>query len=742
MRGMSMGMGTLLYGGGAGAATPTYTAPYHENFTGTAAANLNGRAVSDLTWTEVSGHVAAQNAVKLTGTGEAYGTANAGNGAFTFSYLAPTLGDELWAQRRLSAFAATFTLTYFSWAEDVAYVGDGSTNVWNKVVLSIGNSGLQGPVVQTLVGLTANSSTGAVTRESALNVYIEPGDNLELRGRKVGATYPRDIYHNGRKHKVGTFDFNTILSRNGRVALGGGMTNVAGRQVSDMDIVDPALHAAIRVDRPARVAQLNALGGLTIPLEGDYSLAAPTALTATVLKGTDESVVTGYASKAMTALVIDAPNKRWSATLTIDAADVTSAAMKTTGFIVRVERNDITGGGMAVDHTCLQYAGETTGTLGQSLAQQLWFNAQSGLTVKGWIAEGSSDRAAATIDRRYRRSTTIRNASKILDVLSTLTGVADKSLCFMEGGVGGRYIDERAVGTSFWTDFTEGVRMAGKSLGVLHLINGHFEVTDPSTHYGGSGATWTSPQLASIIAMIQAQMDAVDALQTEPVKVVVWPLGAIQTANNARAEAIRRLHWQLTQDYPSRYVRGPMTAHMQHATADVYHLSTPSYLVQATMLAYSTAKERGYISEDRVGPDIYSLTRNSATQLVVRFALNGASTMALANYAYASDGRGGLTFATDSAFASAVSPNAAPTVGTPSGGYVDVTFDFAANSFPGTAYLRGPYGSNPFNRANDATINSAMATNASIWQAVYADASVAAIQPYYHSSGNDYLSAS
>lgn len=730
----------LMQAGGAAAPPPTYAAPYEEPFAGTLATLLSTKTVNGAAWTYDQGHVVLTNVVAVTGTGEAYSTNNAGNGAFTWTYFTMPVADEQWHLRRLSPFGTSITSAMTAWAQEVAYIGPG--NIWDKINFSPSGVGNQQLILRAQAGIAANAVP--TTREATSNVYVEYGDSIEVRKRKVGATILYDHYHNGRKVKVGTFDVAALgLTYNGRIGVGGAIATLAQRQLSDVLAGDPATHAMIRVDRPARVAQLNDDGSLTLHLEGDYSLAAPGALKATVLKGTDESTVSGYASVAMTALTTG--SNRWTATLDIAAADVTSAAMKTTGFIVRVERHDLIGGGFAYDHTCLQYAGEVAIGFGQSLWTMMTLTTQSALTQTGWVGQGCTDLSTAVIDRRYTRGLNNKATAKLNEIFAAQSGVSDKSIAVIATGKGGTDVTERVVGGSIWTaDYVPAMSLGGSGFGCAIIVNGQYEITDGASHYGG---TFNSGQQTTFKNSVLAQLAAMETVAGRALGVVVVPVGAVQGGTDSKAQAVRRTQWELLAEIVAANgsrvaVRGPMTADLQHT--DIYHLNAAGYLEQSRRLGFAWAKARGFISVDREGPTLDTVTRNSATQVVVRFNLNGATSIELTNYAYASDARGGLTFATDSAFASPVSPNAAPTIGTPSGGFCDVTFDFAGSSFPGTVYVRGPYGSNPFNRANDATINADMAGKASVWRGVYSGGAsdVAPIQPYFHSSGNDYLSDS
>jgi hypothetical protein len=126
---------------------------------------------------------------------------------------------------------------------------------------------------------------------------------------------------------------------------------------------------------------------------------------------------------------------------------------------------------------------------------------------------------------------------------------------------------------------------------------------------------------------------------------------------------------------------------------------------------------------------------------------SASNTISVDNTAYASDYRGGLAFATDSGFVSQVSPTAVSVVD--NGATASLTFTFPSNSFPGTAYLRGPWGQNPFNRDNNSTIEGlnpsteSMKTKASMLREAWSGEVSIPIQPYYNgASGPDYFSAS
>lgn len=726
-----MPAGRMLMGVGSRKLLPpaiTYTGPYHDDFAG-AAGSIAGRSSSGLTWAINPGAISNTTSVQTSGDGNVIGGFGTSPGG-TFALWPVPSTPNRWATYRLNPLAANASIQGML-ASEVTWV---SAATWRKMQLDLT---ITGGAPSTFSGRYSNSGTSTTTGTSAgavLSVPLQKGDTIGYRKRTAGAAVYWDLYHKGRLLKVGTVDLAAAgVTFNGTIGFRGDLQGSSVKQITDLDVGDPDTMAMISIDRPCRVAQMNANGSVTLRLDGDYSQGQPAALYATLYNAATEAVVTAYTGGvAVTNLTFPSAG-RWKCTVVIAAADLPAVA---DGYLLKIERRDITGGGSAFDYTGIERQGEVCAIYGQSLGVGIWNNTQTGLTPAGFTSDGSNDSnlAAADIDRRYLNGDATRATSKLMETFSTLSGLATNRLATILGGKSATYVLERVPGhaTGIFAALIQGVQRAGDDCSVLIDISGHYEATDSRTLMGG---TFNSTQQATYKANMQAIVDALEAETGRTWQVILTPLGSLQTTGkDVISQSVRRITWELTQDYPTRYFLGAPNSDLQHLTNDVYHPIPTEYLEHARRLGYSWAKVKGFTTNGRLGPRMISVARIDAETIDVTFALEGAGSIAIVNTT--TDKTGGLGFATSSAFSSLVAPTGVSVVNS-----TKIRYTFPTNSFPGTAYIRAVWGANPFNLSNNATINNDFAAQASMVCETYTSERSIPVQPYYNASG-DYISAS
>lgn len=737
------------------------SAPFiQDDFSGTTNTVLNtaisGRTttVGAASWTNDPGATSPviTSALALTGTGELYGANNSGNAANAANYIVPSGGftDQRWIYRRLSPNQTSTLLIDRSWINDVTFVGP--TNLWNKMGTVPSGVATPGGTLATirLMALTNASVSAAMSTnilEGPTNVDFQAGDSVMTRQRKSGATWVLDYYWNGHLLQNGSVDVSAQgITLNGNAGFGTALVNAAGKQVDDFAVGDPVSQAYATIDRINRVAQVNPDGSLTIHLQGDYTLGVPT-LTYSYQTKSGVSV-TGYDAKPLT--LTSASGGRWTGSFTVASAD------KISDYQIRIDRTDVTGSGTPHFISGLENWGEVILGYGQSLNTKMMedTSATASAGVQGFYTTATTN-ALTRINWRGGYVKTTIPISWMHNAMITASGLTGARLSYAEGGFGGTFMTQRTPTSSpstIYDDMIAGIDLAGGDIGLFMDISGQFEIT---------GAFTPSIYISNINAIVAG----VEAKVGHTIKVLILPVGGVGVNGggdpatlNAQGESVRQTQLGLILNNgglsaPQRYYLGPPTTDLQHTGTggiDQYHLvdTTFGFPEQARRIAYSWAKVQGYSSVDRSGPTIFSLTWNSATSLTVRFNKNGAPTMTIINTAFSSDFRGGLSFSyNDATFATQIAPTGSPTITDIDATYADLTFTFAASSFP-TAVLsrvRGPYGALPFSRSGSgtvygqATVVTAMKTNASIIGGNFADG-VIPVQPIWDGSIN-YITA-
>lgn len=727
--------------------------PYREDFTGAAGTLLSTMSVGGLAWTYRAGSSGVANPLKLTGTGELYGANNSGNGAFTATDIEVGVTDEAWIQYRASSVATSLTgLLQGAFRFEDSYIGDGSTNVWDYLALysSSASTGLR----QIRMGSVQSGAGNAAptSRQAASNIWQEvAGDVFEARKRKVGAAIYYDMYYNGELILTGTYDFAGLgLTLNGRYGVGGALANSTARALDSFEVGDPTQHAMLRIIRPTHVAHQASDGSVPLWLQAKYSLAAPTSVLVYIRNAATGAIVTGYDGVPLEGLTDDAANDKISGTLTIASGDCPAT------FQIGLQRGDITGGDGPIDWSCVQRPGIVILTFGQSLNTEADHKGPSGATasVQGWIIDGAYGPLAPSsdVERRVQKGPTDRAVSAFMERLAAQSGLSEQQIAVVRCGNGGTTFHERHIGTNGWTALLEGLRRAGNRITAMYRTEFEYEVTNNNANL--STPTSLSELNSVIRPLLDDQIDAIEAICGYSIPVILDPVGAVRSSTASvliNGEVCRKFAWDLATNYdPTRYKLGSYRMDMQGLTSDPYHNTDAGYLKQRKRGAWTVGVLLGYGSEHRRGPKITGITKDSDTQVTVTLDLQGATSLEITNQAYASDYRGGLTFATNSDFADGnqVAPTNA-SIGTPSGGSCTVTYTFGAGTFTGlTAYVRGPWGACPFSRNgassttwNDTTVNNAIDTNASMLQGVYSNGDKVPVQPTFGAgvSAADYL---
>ena len=749
--GLPFGSGPLV----AGAAS--LAAPYFDDFSGSTASIFNRNVpVGSPTksWGAGLDDNSTTASLRIDGSGHLIGQ-QAGSWFFTTMELDTGISAGKWWRAEMSGLVTTVNFNgtgpYFMVHHSVPSPTSGQSTRFNYMnggsVLGFGYSVNQ-----------ANSSGGTELLHTnvdaaGLGIYPRPGDVFELRKyTDVSAHVFMEPYYNGQQigatQRVDLLGvtLNDVLAIKGTVPTTG--------EIDAILIGDPAVHALLSVYLP-RVPQINADGSCTVNITGDFTGAAPGSLTWTLYDKATDAAVTGYVDLPVASLATGAPTTPSSSGSYTGKCAIAAGKVASTGAYIRVKRSGLASGGSTVARSCVFTPGQVALMYGQSLTTKMWEETNSiSFTppANGWTVDGSLDNNGSSaypvtsINRKTRPVNgaleSALNPAYLAYQLNVAAG-ADKPIAMIRGGMGGCFYHERLpadpLGTGIWAAAADGIRLAGGDVAYVFDCAGEYEGQGATGIAGYTMPTFTSTDQANLIADIQAIYDGLDAITGRACKVIIRPVGAIFTATDVRMEAMRRLQWKLTQDFPSRYILGGYVMDQQHtSSADQYHFAV--YSEQARRLAWALAKNLGLTTFDRTGPKLFSVTAWSATSVTVRFDKNGASALEAVNTTGTlTDYRGGLTFATDSGFASQVAPTAVSAPTNIDATYAEITWTFAAGSFPTKPYVRGPYGFNPFNRTNNTTVNGAIQTQGSMVRGVFAgeDQNIP-VQPYYSAAG-DYI---
>lgn len=568
-------------------------------------------------------------------------------------------------------------------------------------------------------------------------IWTQAGDTVESEFTEVAGVKYWTGYVNGFQASAPV----DITSWGGAFTKKHGFIGNIANCCDSFQIADPVEQATLRLFMPARTIYRNADGSATWRIKALYTGTVPTGLFATVYDVSSGSDV------AVSGL-IDVPLSDFSASAGVATGTLTaSSAQLSSGgpYFVRVVRkitSEIFGQvGTVVADGPYQTVGEIDIANGQSLAVAAFSQTATTATYAAptncWHLEGvptNGSTLGASYTRRQRPIAANTSTAALANVVKALSGV---NLTICSGGVSGTAIASRGVGSACQAALKESIDRAGGRVHFCHHVDGQSDITTAQ---------------ASYIAAIQAIYDDLDAYNGAPLKVLLHPIASCwknSTGNDEQWQDMRRLHWKLTQDYPSRYILGAFTLDCQHF--DSLHFNGDGYAVMDTRAGWARAKARGDVANDRNGPSLYSVTRVDAQTVYCLYDLNGADSLELVNTAYASEYHGGMSFSTAATksggtIATKLYPTGATVDASPTGTRQGITFTFAANTFPGTVYAWAAYGKNPFNpndnNTNTDPINLDLANKASMIRGVYSDGMKVALRPRFTTDSLDYLSAS
>lgn len=740
----------------AAPAAALLAAPYRDDFSG-AAGTITGRAVGDKAWAGVFGASGNANPNVLDGSGHL----NGGAGSlpnYSMTELDTGLSAGKWYRAELNAnpsAAAAFVGTNPQPGWFVINDSYVATNNWNRMVYNA--NGTINFSCRANSDIRSGGGTELLhtnTDSAGKGVYAQAGDVFELRKKTVGGTVYIEPYYNGQRIGPDLNVSSQSVPINDKFAIQGDLQTSA--QLDAIMVGDPAVHAMLSVYVP-RVPQVNADGSFVLSMSGDFTGPAPAGLTVTLYDKATDAPIAGYTAAAVASYATGAAKTESSSGSWTGKLSVAGGVVASTGAYVVVTRSDQAAPVTA--RSCVFTPGDAILIYGQSLGVKMWAEATAGVTytapANGWTVDGSLDNNGSStvhptlaVNRKTRPvNGSLENTLTTAYMAAILDGIAGATLphSYVRTGFGGTYYYQRQpsdpTATGIWGALLDGLRLAGGDVAYVFDVGGEYEaVGAPSTvGTGYTLSTFTSTDQANLVSYFQAIYDGLEAAIGRAVKVFVRPIGAIFTGADARCEAMRRLQWKLTQDYPSRYILGGYSMDLQHVTAsDQYHLN--GYQEQGRRLIYALAKAKGLTAFDRSGPKLFSVSAWSDTSVTVRFDKNGASGLEVVNtVATLTDYRGGLTFATDSGFTAEKVPTAVSAATDIDGTYAEITWTFAAGSFPTKPYVRGPYGFNPFNRTNNATVNGAIQTQGSMVRGIFTgEAMNIPVQPYYSAAG-DYI---
>lgn len=730
---------TLGLGSGGGAAAAPLVAAYYDDFK-TVSGTLNGRTVGSPT-------VASYNSIKdaaalggetvnalnvtTTGKGTVAGTsANSG----VHGYRNPTDAYD-WAEIKISSTSARLE----------AHIG-ASLAAKNLFEYAVGT-----PAATPYVG---GSATGGL---SLPYESTQVGDVIRFQTANVAGNDRLYVYHNGRlmgstatgQWSAGSYNLTGIgMTVTGKHGLRGDLTSAA----IDAYMGGTSSVARLSVINFGRAVQINSDGTVDwrIKMEFTGSVAPSVVKYNLQLESDGSTLATGTLSN----LVADTSVTPMLLYGTLANFTPTTSASTPHRVQPFIDTNVVDINGVAATLYALPSSpvifGNVVGTDGQSLRGGADDGTSTGASAvtNGWKVKTFG--ALAEYARENRANGANTTIGHFFTNCSSFSG---KPLNWCTAGVGGSSITTRGVGSASDLAARWALEGSGSKVALWRHTDGQSDV--PSGLLAGY-------QSALVALYADRKTRFGDAV------VMIDPVAAMHGDNDVRTEAMRRYQGfelpALRVASPSSYanfVCGPFTLDVQHATdgvsvTDSLHLinSIVGYGEQERRAALIYDFINGLNSIDRRGPELYALAKTDAQTLVLTVKLNGFTGLTAANTGYTTGKtdvfdcgiRFGTAVGTPSGATSAtITTRVAATgvsVGTPSGGFVDVTFTFATNTFPGTAYAGGPYGANPFNLSNATGVNAQFATRASMLQGTYLSETPVAIRPYWHSSGNDYLSAS
>lgn len=657
------------------------------------------------------------SAVKVnTTTGMMSGT-SANSGVHTAKSI--TSGDG-WVRYTVGSGAPTFELhrnmvggtDSFSGIRIVmsAMPTTGGTGVWRKVVSGTPTN----TPFQTFGTIQQGDVFGFVT--DSTNNRLIPYFN----GRVITATTTIPS---------GGFDM-TRMTLTGQHGILG---SSASSCVDEMEFGDSTM-GMLRLYQPTRVAQREANGDLIFTAEGVYTKADPASLKYNITTSAKVAVQT---AQPLSSAVIGS-----GAFSGVTTAFTPAAA---TSYILTVYRDDATGanGTIIKSHGPWVLPGEVDVAYGQSNMA----NSYATITTTSYTPPASSyyiDVATTPSglsnpvegDAVVRAMGTNVGPTQALSTLSA--GYSGIPTCLIQAGVGSTSIEQRSPGgdhEAWWYAMLAGIKMAGRRLRYCHWKDGESNV--------GSSTTYASTFFAD--------MALLDSFNGRNMVYLMSPVGSLggDTTTQSGWEAMRRLQVGMALDSRAngRLVISSYCMDLQHdGNNPALHYTGDSYAIfwrrQMMMRLYLDGKSAYHL----LGPSIASVAKVDNNNVDVTFNKNTLDSLSPQNTAVNSDFSGGLRFSSTSAAII-------------NGGRGDITsitncvqqsttttqevWRFTlGTAVPGSIYVSGPGGSDPFNPTGNTTIKANLRTQASIMSGLKTGEDWVAVQPYYDfTSGNDYLIA-
>ena len=693
--------------------------------------------------------------------------------AYTAASVTGTIGAQVTSGSTSGTTCTVVSLTGVITAGDtIVYTGRAV-----GTVLPYGTNGTTGTGGTGTYALSASSTIGALSSFYAYsNVFNisaitsgTPAIPMTLMANSVYGYHEITGQLTGTAGSTGKYSISgnasyaasgTVALSYGRMPLGsvaatgfhGWLGNAASASVDSHEAGDMTKVSRITITRNGRVQALESDGTCILRGTFEYTGRAPTALKSEIHLASDNSIVAGTAAQPVTFTVDDTTK-----TGTFQCAAFTPASA-TTQYFGRIYRED------AVDYTgaAAQIGGETgyfTGglvilTMGQSLMSL----SDAGTTVTTWAAPSPTPwtftpiaghpytwgHVSGALSTNYAGKANTPPAALLNTILAAY---GSPVVSYITTAIGGTYVYDRAPGGVQYEAAYTALKLQG--------LKPSFAI-----HQDGQQDVATVSNYAAKFSQIYPGLAALSG-STFPVFVI--PLEAMWGYADAAVESVRRYQAFELPASDSRYHVAAFTMDLQHAASDSLHLTGDNFGETQRRVGWAVKNNlnSGTYPNNRLGPSIASAARIDAQTIAVTLNLNGftglSASAGLGTNGKTDQWNGGLRFGTavgtsagvtksdGTTAVSTITTEVYPTncvIGSPSGGQVVVTYTFASGTFPGTAYIGGPYGANPFNRTNDATVNASFASLASMLLGTLSGETSVAVQPYWSSTLNDYLSAS
>jgi hypothetical protein len=619
-----------------------------------------------------------------------------------------------------------------------------------------------------------------------------PGDTITIARRTSGASVYFDWYQNGWKVAQGATDFAALyagssLSMNGNVSVAGDAQTNTPDELSNFVLADPDTQATLVNTVGGHVCSLKIwdAGSSTntvCRLSANYTGGAPPMVYVSLYNATTGALVQGPQPMQGYAAV---PGMTRGAGAISGWMEFTAATAPTRYYILE-SRLDLPGGKNVSTQTPVMSSGVTYMISGQSLATRLvqgvnTVSQPSTIPAWGWTVDGSSDTSGGagwprsectsppagclglTMDQRVNYDTatscpaclSTNNATVLASGYAAASGLNAFSL--IRNGFGGTLQASRDPGGKSFTYEASlqgiahqgDVEVVGYNGGTyeIHQVTDVFGNVAPSFNYGSDTIAFKN----QLIALRRAYEGVVG----HPIMMVLTPPPALDdtagtTVDDQRTMNLGRLEWELSVSDPTHFYFGGWCYECQH-DGEIYHLTNAAidgFAEFGRRMGWAAAKAAGLATCDRNGPSVNSVTRNNSSQITITVNLNCASNLSLDNAAAAAtalgtpwstiggDYRFGMKFNSASTFASGTEIN--PT-GASLANLTATTQDVVLTCsacFPSPTYVRMPWGANPYNPSNNATINTNKTTTAAMIRGVYPEAATwtapPPLQVYYN----------